>query len=98
MKLNIFRISFCIILLFNIATGEDESEKEFDNDVELHEEETGGKLRLRSRGNLSDIVDLDRTESVKVRQTLISNTNAVDVSWYIMSVSINIFKCKFCLF
>ena len=62
-----FKACICIIpLLITLATGEEVSEKEFDNDVELREEETGGKLRLQSWGNLSDIVDLDRTECVKV--------------------------------
>ena len=69
MNFNNFKACICILpLLITLATGEEVSEKEFDNDVELREEETGGKLRLQSWGNLSDIVDLDRTKCVKVGQ------------------------------
>ena len=38
----------------------------FDDDIHLEERETGGRLRLQSRGTLADIIDLDRIASVKV--------------------------------
>ncbi|KAH3802556.1 uncharacterized protein LOC127837090 [Dreissena polymorpha] len=37
----------------------------FDDDIHLEERETGGRLRLQSRGTLADIIDLDRIASVK---------------------------------
>lgn len=45
----------------------------FDNDLHLEEEETGGQLRLQSRGRLSDIVDLDQETCVKVRTTVLNS-------------------------
>ena len=54
------------------AAAVDGQEKEFHNDIQLTEEETGGMLRLSSKGKLSEIVDLDSTDCVKV-----SDTNAL---------------------
>ena len=67
MKSKLCIISVFIIVLAEKLKGDNNAEKEFDNDLQLKEEETGGTLRLRSRGNLSDIVDLDRTDGVKVK-------------------------------
>jgi len=38
----------------------------FDHDVHFLEEETGERFRLKSKGKLSEIVDLDTIPSVKV--------------------------------
>ena len=38
----------------------------FDNDLEYVEPETGGILRLKSKGTITKIVDLDTIDSVKV--------------------------------
>ena len=44
--------------------------KVFDNDLELTEPETGGVLRLKSKGKISKIIELDSIDSVKVRGDL----------------------------
>ncbi|KAL4222201.1 hypothetical protein ACF0H5_018238 [Mactra antiquata] len=37
----------------------------FDHEINYKEEETGGQLNLKSKGKLSDIIDLDQTPAVK---------------------------------
>ena len=69
MKTKTCVVGIFIILLTQTLNGDEISEKAFENDLHLTEEETGGSLHLRSQGKLSDIVDLDRTECVKVRKS-----------------------------
>lgn len=69
MKVEIlFLCSISQILVKTVISG-GQFEREFVNNLHLTEEESGGILRLRSQGNLSDIVDLDQTECIKVRKS-----------------------------
>lgn len=56
------------MLTLTLGCATEETESEFNNDRRLIEEETGGILRLKSRGKLTKIVDLDSTEVVKVNK------------------------------
>ena len=60
-----------VFLLLGLAATvvSTEIERDFSSDRNLIEEETGGRLRLHSRGKLSEIIDLDKTECVHVRRT-----------------------------
>ena len=64
------KLAFILGRIIIFALGADDFEKEFDNDLHLVEEETGGTLQLRSQGKLSNIVDLDNTDCIKVRYIL----------------------------
>ncbi|WAQ98178.1 hypothetical protein MAR_022551, partial [Mya arenaria] len=54
-----------IILAVLVYTAVAEDAATFDDDVQLEEKETGGRLFLQSRGKLSDIVDLDQIPNIK---------------------------------
>lgn len=79
MTRKILLLCIFIQILIKAVLSHDQLEREFDNDLHLTEEETGGKLHLRSQGNLSNIVDLDRTEGIKVRKNMFRNFNSTAV-------------------
>lgn len=59
---------FALLVVFPVIFGVVNGEKDdfvFDNDIHYTEQETGGNLRLRSKGKLSPIIDLDQTPAVK---------------------------------
>lgn len=57
---------FCLFSVVIVTViGKDETETLFNNNFNLLEQDTGGTLRLRSRGKLSEIVNLEKTECIK---------------------------------
>ncbi|XP_052773072.1 uncharacterized protein LOC128211950 [Mya arenaria] len=56
-------VSFVLAALVCAAVGENAAT--FDDDLHLEEHETGGRLRLQSRGKLAEIVDLDQIPNIK---------------------------------
>lgn len=63
MKVTSFFVALSVVLRVTCGRGEDAV---FDDDIHYVEPETGGQLRISSKGKLSAIIDLDQTPAVKV--------------------------------